>query len=557
MTRTTRLPALAILSILPVLSACSASGASGPEDPADQVAAVEGLITQDYISAGIAYLADDLLEGRGVGSRGGRLARRYLATQMQGMGLSPGGVNGTWEQPVPMVGITATVETPMTVRGPHGEASFTAPEDYTCEAGRPDPATGWQEREIVFVGYGIHAPEQKWDDFKGADVAGKVLLVMNNDPSSDPNLFAGKTRLYYGRWSYKYEEAARRGAVGAIVIHTTPSAGYPFDVIRNTHGREDFWLEPEKGVPTLALRSWCSEAAARKIAKLGGKDLDALRAAAERRDFHPVPLGIAVTLNTSNKIRHVQSANVLGKLVGSDAALKNQVVVMTAHFDHLGISRPDRTGDTIYNGALDNASGTAAMLAIARAAAALERRPRRTILFAAVTAEESGLLGSLYYARNPTYPIKQVVADFNIDSINIWGVTKDIAMVGHGKNSLTQLATEVAERRGRRLIANPDVSLGLFYRSDHFSFARVGVPSVYFTAGKRFLADPERSRRKVQLMMAYTMTRYHKPNDEYNPDWDLSGAVADAQLMLGCLVRCANADDPPTWTPGDEFEKLR
>ncbi|MHC4816267.1 MAG: protease-associated domain-containing protein, partial [Planctomycetota bacterium] len=231
MTRTTRLPALAILSILPVLSACSASGASGPEDPADQVAAVEGLITQDYISAGIAYLADDLLEGRGVGSRGGRLARRYLATQMQGMGLSPGGVNGTWEQPVPMVGITATVETPMTVRGPHGEASFTAPEDYTCEAGRPDPATGWQEREIVFVGYGIHAPEQKWDDFKGADVAGKVLLVMNNDPSSDPNLFAGKTRLYYGRWSYKYEEAARRGAVGAIVIHTTPSAGYPFDVI--------------------------------------------------------------------------------------------------------------------------------------------------------------------------------------------------------------------------------------------------------------------------------------------------------------------------------------
>ncbi len=543
------------LLILAVLSACSVFGAGLDKDQNNPVAGVEGLITEAGISAGIAYLADDHLEGRGVGSRGGRLARRYLATQMQMMGLLPGGVDGTWEQPVPMVGVTATVSYPLTVMGPNGEASFKAPEDYTCEAGRADATTAWDDAEVVFVGYGITAPEQRWDDFKGTDLKGKVLLVMNNDPSSDPNLFAGKTRLYYGRWSYKYEEAARQGAVGAIVIHTTPSAGYPFDVIRNTHGREDFRLEDKKGGPTLALRSWCSEEAAREIAKLGGRDLRELRAAAEKRDFRPVPLGVTASLATTNKIRRLQSANVIGKLEGSDPKLRDQVVVVTAHFDHLGISRPDRTGDTIYNGALDNASGTSAMLAIARAAVALKKRPRRTILFAAVTAEESGLLGSLYYARNPTYPIKQVVADFNIDTINIWGRTEDIAMVGHGKNSLTQLAADVAERRGRRLVPNPDVSLGLFYRSDHFSFARAGVPSAYFKAGKRFVGA--RSGRKAQVMLIYTMTRYHKPNDEYNPAWDLSGAVADARLILECVVRCANADGVPTWTPGDEFEKLR
>lgn len=538
------------LTLFAVLPACS------PQNP---VADVEDLITEDTISSGIAFLADDLLEGRGVGTRGGGLARRYLATQMQGMGLVPGGVDGTWEQPVPMVGITAEVTRPLTVKGPEGGATFAAPKDYTCEAGRPEETSVWRDAEIVFVGYGIHAPEQKWDDYKDADLRGKVLLVMNNDPADDPELFAGQTRLYYGRWSYKYEEAARRGAVGAIVIHTTPSAGYPFDVIRNTHGREDFWLEPKKGddVPSLALRSWCSEEAARKIAGFGGRDLDALRAAAEKRDFKPVPLGVKANLETKNKIRHIRSANVIGKLEGSHALLRDQVVIMTAHFDHLGISRPDKNGDTIYNGALDNASGTSALLSIARACSALKQRPRRTILFAAVTAEESGLLGSLYYARNPTYPIQQVVANFNIDGINIWGATEDIAMVGHGKNSLTTLAADVAERRGRRLVANPDVSLGLYYRSDHFSFARVGVPSCFFKPGKKFLAAPERSTRKAQVMLAYTMTRYHKPNDEFNPKWDLSGAVADARLILECMVRCANAADVPTWTPGDEFERLR
>jgi Zn-dependent M28 family amino/carboxypeptidase len=376
---------------------------------------------------------------------------------------------------------------------------------------------------------------------------------MNNDPSSDPNLFAGPVRLYYGRWSYKFEEAARRGAVGAIVIHTTPSAGYPFQVIQNGHGREDFWLPFKPEDPTMAVRSWCSEDAARKMVALGGHDLDALRKTAETRAFKPVPLGVRVDLKMTNRVRSIVSANVIGKLEGSDPALKSEAVVVTAHFDHLGIRAP-KHGDSIYNGALDNASGCAAVLNLARAAGALKTKPKRTILFTFVTAEESGLLGSLFYARNPTIPREKIVANYNLDSINIWGATKDIAMVGYGKNSLTGVADQVARRRGRVLTANPDVSLGLFYRSDHFSFARVGIPSAYFKAGSDFY---ENKRGKNLVKGAYTRTRYHQPNDEFHAKWDLRGAVEDTKLVLECLLVTANAADAPKWAPGDEFEKLR
>lgn len=534
-----------------ILASCAlVASASAQHNPA---AAVEHLITADGIAGVVRYLADDLLEGRGVGTRGDLLARKYIATQFQSFGLRPGGSDGSWEQAVEMLGITVTVAKPFKVRGADGAIEFSAPTDYTAEAGHTAATSSWENAEIVFVGYGIHAPEQQWDDFKGVDLKGKVLLVMNNDPSSDPKLFAGPTRLYYGRWSYKFEEAARRGAAGAIVIHTTPSAGYPFQVIQNSHGREDFWLPVDKGQPTMPIRSWCSEDAAKKIAKLAGKDLDVLRAAAEKRTFKPVSLGVKAELSTTNQVRKILSANVLGKLEGTDPVLRKQVVVVTAHFDHLGIRAPKK-GDSIYNGALDNASGTAAMVTLARACALLPVKPRRTLLFAAVTAEESGLLGSLYFARNPTYPRKQIVANYNLDSINIWGETRDIAMVGYGKNSLTAVADKVARRRGRRLVANPDVSLGLFYRSDHFSFARLGIPSAYFKAGNEFF---ENAHGKALVKGAYTRTRYHQPNDEYNPSWDLRGAVADTRLLLECMLVTANADQVPTWTPGDEFEKLR
>ncbi len=526
------------------------TGLLAAQNPA---ATVEHLISKDALEAGIRFLSDDLLEGRGVGTRGDLLARRYIQTQMQLAGLEPAGPDGSWEQAVPILGITAEVTTPLRASGQGGEAAFTAPDDYTAFAARPDAATAWTDAELVFVGYGIDAPEQRWDDFKGQDLKGKVLLVMNNDPADDPELFAGKTRLYYGRWSYKYEEAARRGAVGAIVIHTSPSAGYPFHVIQAGHGREQFWLPFDPAEPTLAIRSWCSEDAARKLCALGGHDLDALRATAETREFAPVPLGVKVSLGTQNTVRELQSANVLGKLTGADPDLKEQVVVITAHFDHLGRGKP-RGEDDIYNGALDNASGTAAMLAVARACGALPARPRRTLLFAAVTAEESGLLGSEHYSRNPTFPKRAIVANFNIDGVNIWGPTEDVELIGHGKNSLLQVVEAAARGRGRRVTADSNPDLGLFYRSDHFNFARIGVPSAYFKAGSDFLDRPEDRRR---MKSSYTAVHYHQPTDEIAAWWNLHGAVEDTRLILECLLRVASAAEAPTWTPGDEFEKLR
>lgn len=529
--------------------------AQEPAEGPNPAAPVEHLITPDSIAGPVRFLADDLLEGRGPGSRGDELARLYIATQFQLLGLEPAGPDGAWEQEVPITGITATVEQPLAAAGPEGQASFTAPRDYTVNAGGPDPVTAWEDAELVFAGYGIHAPEEDWDDFKGQDVSGKVLLVMNNDPSDDPDLFAGRTRLYYGRWTYKFEEAARRGAAGAMVIHTTPSAGYPFNVIQAGHGKEDFHLPFEEDTPRLALETWCSEEAARKLAALGGHDLDRLRRQAESREFRPVPLGVRVNLSTHNRVRRLRSANVLGLVRGRDAVLGKETVVVTAHFDHLGMKPGNgEEEDRIYNGALDNASGTSALINLARAVAAMEHPPRRSILFAAVTAEESGLLGSAWYARNPTIPVPRLVADFNIDGINIWGRTRDISMVGYGKNTLTDLTAAVAARRGRVLVPDQDADKGLFYRSDHFSFAKVGVPSAYFKAGNDFL---ERARARRRVKGAYLTRYYHQPSDEYDSRWRLDGAAADLRLILECLVRAAEADRAPAWAPGDEFEKLR
>jgi Zn-dependent M28 family amino/carboxypeptidase len=509
-------------------------------------------ITAETIAAPLRFLADDLLEGRGVGSRGDLLARQYLATQFQLFGLKAGGQNGSWTQPVPIVGLTSAIATPLRAVGSGGDATFTAPADYVAWAYRPAERTEWKDAEVVFVGYGITAPEQQWDDYKGADLKGKVLLFMNDDPSSDPALFAGKTRLYYGRWSYKYEEACRQGALGALIIHTTPSAGYPFQVIQAKHEQEEFWLPFEKE-DSLTLSGWVSEDCAKKLAALGGMNLDDLRAKAETRDFKPVPLGVNATLATTNKVRHIESGNVIGRLQGSDPAVADEVVAVTAHFDHLGIGIP-KQGDNIYNGALDNASGCAVLVNLAHALAPPSAPPRRSILFLAVTGEESGLLGSAFYVRNPTVPPKKIIANYNIDGINIWGKTRDVQMVGYGKNSLTALVQEVAALQGRKVVPDSEPDKGLFYRSDHFSFAKIGVPSAYFKSGTEFLDRPDVKNR---VRLAYTALHYHQPSDQFDDRWDLGGAVDDAHLMLECLTRTANGAEAPKWTAGDEFEKLR
>lgn len=508
-------------------------------------------ITEHGLAATIRLLSSDLFEGRGVGQRGDALARAYVASEFERLGLLPVGASSTYDQPVPILGLTTKVDRELGAKGVRGTHEFRAPDDYTAVAGSPAAAAEWKGAELVFVGYGISAPEQQWDDFEGRDLRGKVLLVMNNDPSSDPALFAGPTRLYYGRWSYKYEEAARRGAIGAIVIHTTPSAGYPYQVAQANHGRENFWL-PFGDEPTLPVRAWCTEEAAHQLCKLGDHDLDVLRAAAERRDFAPVPLGVTLDLALSTAQRQFDSGNVLGLLPGSDPTKKDEVVVVTAHFDHLGIGK-ERRGDSIYNGALDNASGVAGMLEMARALAAMPVRPARSILFAAVTAEESGLLGSEWLASHLPVDKKKVVANYNVDGLQIWGRTRDIEFVGYGKNSLTETAKQVAARMDRVVQPDSNPDLGLFYRSDHFNFARIGVPAAYFKAGSDFLEKAEERKRVKQ---SYTATDYHQPSDEFSPRWKLDGAVADAQFVLACLLATCDGE-APTWTKGDEFEARR
>ncbi len=507
--------------------------------------------TKDQLLAHVRFLGDDQLEGRGPGTRADLLARHYIATQLQASGLQPGGADGSWMQPVPILGITTKVTEPLTARGVGGNSTFKVIEDFTAVAGDPAATSAWRDAELVFVGFGIHAPDKQWDDFGGVDVRGKVLLFMNDDPIDDR--FAGKARLYYGRWSYKYEEAARRGALGAIVIHTAPSAGYPFQVVQANQDRANFWLPFPKDQPTLGIRSWVSEDAAKKLCALGGHDLDALRNASQQRSQPPVALGVTLGLAIQNDVRELQSGNVVGLLPGSDPVLKDEYVVVTAHWDHLGIGKP-RNDDAIYNGAVDNASGCAGLLTLARACAGLPERPRRSMLFVAVTAEESGLLGSQFFARNPTVPAASMVANFNVDGLNVWGRTHDIEFIGHGKNSLTALAEGIARAHGRRIEPDSNPDLGLFYRSDHFNFARIGVPAAYFKAGKDFLDQPEDRRR---MKNSYTTVHYHQPSDELAKWWNLDGAVEDLQVLFECMVAVGNDDARPTWTPGDEFEKAR
>jgi hypothetical protein len=488
-----------------------------------------------------------------VGTRGDALARHYLATQLQAAGIAPGMPDGSWMQPVPILGITSSVSATLSAKSGAGTSEFQAPEDFTAVAGSPAATAAWEAAELVFVGYGITAPEQQWDDFGDVDVRGKVLLVMNDDPADDPQRFAGPARLYYGRWSYKFEEAARRGALGAMIIHTNASAGYPFQVIQANHGRENFWLPFRDGEPTLGIRSWVSENTAKNLCALGGHDLDELRTAAQRQGHRPVPLGVQVSLAIANTTREIQSGNVVGVLPGSDPALAQQHVVVTAHWDHLGIGTP-RRDDPIYNGAVDNASGCAGLLVLAHALAALPQRPRRSVLFVAVTAEESGLLGSQFFANHPPVPKAQLIANFNVDGLNVWGRTHDVEFIGHGKNSLTALAEQLAKARGRRIEPDSNPNLGLFYRSDHFNFARIGVPAAYFKAGKDFLDRPEDRKR---MKDSYTTVHYHQPTDQLAAWWNLDGAVEDLTLLLECMVHTGNADAVPTWTPGDEFAHLR
>jgi len=510
-------------------------------------------IRERRLRADIRFLSSDLLEGRAPGTRGDRLAREHVAARFEALGLQPA-VGTAFEQPVELVGVTSHVPELLRVtRG--GEAvPLRLREDYVAWSGSQEPEVRVEDAEIVFVGYGIVAPEYGWDDYKGVDLRGKVLLFMNNDPERDPSLFAGKRRLYYGRWDYKFQMAAERGARAAILIHTTPSAGYRWSVVLSSWSGEQLGL-PATGEPELAVKAWATEDACRRIARLAGQDLDALRESAERRDFRPVPLGVRLGLALRNEVVRRTSANVIGRLPGSDPSLAREAVIYTAHHDHYGVKAQASGEPVVYNGALDNASGVATMLAVAEAFATLAERPRRSILFASVTAEEQGLLGSQYLARHLPLAAGRVAANVNVDGANIWGRTRDVPLIGLGKSSLDDWVRALAEMQGRRVVPETFPDKGAYYRSDHLSFARLGVPAAYLDAGTEVVGRPPGWGREQQ--QAWEDAHYHQPSDDLTPDWNLEGAVEDARLLFLLGVKVANAPNAPAWRPGDEFEPAR
>ena len=514
-------------------------------------------INENELHGNLRFLADDLLEGRGPGSKGDYIAQLYIESQYKRMGLLPIASLNSYRQKFPMLGLTSKVAKTWSIGSMKKNTSvdFEYFKDYIAVAGQPKPKIEINNAEIVFVGYGIQAPEYDWDDFKGKDLKGKILLMMNNDPESDPKLFAGARRLYYGRWDYKYDSAAKQGAAGAIIIHTTPSAGYPFTVIETSWTGEQFELE-DSSAPRMDMKAWMTNAATAKLIANSGFELDALRQSAESREFQPVPLGVTLSTTIDCEIREKTTANVLAVLPGIDAKLSSEHVLFMAHHDHIGIA-PDRDarGDSIYNGAIDNASGIAALLGIAQAITESGVRPRRSILFAAVGAEEQGLLGSKYFAEHPPIPNGKQSAVVNIDGINFLGPTKDVNVIGLGKSSLDQLVERVSKVQGRVVVPDREPSKGFYYRSDQFSLAKVGVPGVYLHSGHIVIGKPDGWGK--EQMDAWTEKHYHQRSDEYDPSWNLAGAVLDVQLLFHVGWMAANSDEMQSWAPGDEFETAR
>ena len=553
--RSPRCLAFPLVPLLLLVAPFSAAFAQDQSPPGPgEIQAAEAQIREESLRAHIRFLADDLLEGRGPGLRGDQLAQRYIAAQFAALGLKPA-ADGKWFQDVPLVGVQTHAPENITIR--HGDDSLRMQrrEDFVFTSGKPAATAGFENAEIVFVGYGIQAPEYQWDDYKGVDLRGKVLLMMNNDPAGDPELFEGNRRLYYGRWDYKYEMAARQGAAGAIIIHTTASAGYPYQVVQTSWSGEEFELRDQQG-PRLEMRGWFTDEAAHRLAKLCDKDLDALRASAENRDFHPVPLGATLSLAMTCDVREQDTANVLGVLPGSDPQLSQEYVVFMAHHDHIGMSAErDEKGDRIYNGAIDNASGVGALLTIAHAFAALPERPKRSIMFAAVGAEEQGLLGSKYMAEHPPAPAGRMAAVLNIDGLSILGPTYDINYIGFGKSSLDGIVQGVAAWQKRVVTPDQFPDRGYYYRSDQFSLAKIGVPGVYLHSGINVIGKPDGWGK--QKLEEWTETKYHQPSDEYSDDWDLRGAVQDVRLLFYSGVQIANAFQLPSWNEGDEFEAAR
>ena len=537
-------------------------------------------ITPNEIDGHLRFLSSDLLEGRAPATRGGRLASEYIAAQLRVFGVEPG-VNGSYFQKVPIDIVSADRATIRIAATPRGKECATSspgltpvttvdeararmcrtlplryPEDVVAWAGSAAESSAVRA-ELVFVGYGSTAPEYKWNDFKDVDVRGKVLLILVNDPpapQNEPDLFGGRAMTYYGRWTYKFEEAERRGAAGALIVHTTERAGYPWHTVVGSWAKEQRMLPRDRNLPApLGVRGWITDSAATALLSQAGLNLGQLRTRAESRDFAPVATGVVVDMSFRNTVEHLESENVVGVIRGRDPVLRDQFVAFSSHWDHLGIG-PAVDGDSIYNGALDNASGVADLLAVARVAQQ-SPRPRRSLLFVFVTAEESGLLGSEFFGQNPVAPADRIVANINVDGGNILGRVRDLTVLGSNKSSLGSALGRMLSTRGMRIAPEEHPERGYFYRSDHFSFAKVGIPSISIGPGTDFIGRPK--GWGVEQNEDYTEKRYHQPSDAYRPDFDLTGAAQLADIVLRFGTSVANSTTVPTWNPDAEFREVR
>lgn len=508
-------------------------------------------------------LASDEFEGRGPGTPGEEKTVSYLVSEFRKLGLQPGNPNGTYIQDVPLAGLNARASLSLTVGGK--PVPMQAINDYVGFSTRVTPHVEAKDTDVVFVGYGIVAPEFGWDDYKGVDVRGKTVVMLINDPPVvdpatgrlDPKVFGGAAMTYYGRWTYKYEIAAAKGAAACLIVHETAPAAYPFGVVVTSWSRENFEISaPDRNAGHIGYSGWLTRDATERLMKAAGQDLDSLKRAAVSRDFRPVPLGAKLSFSVETAIRQVASRNVIALFPGSDPKLKNEYVIYCAHWDHLGRDEKLK-GDQIFNGAADNAAGVAVLLELAQAMKALPpaRQPKRSVLFLSVTAEEKGLLGSRYYARHPLYPLDRTVAVINMDGANPFGPTNDVEVVGHGSSSLDDVALAVARSQGRAL--NPDAhpERGSYYRSDHFEFAKVGVPALYAKSGRSFIGQPADFADKV--VAEYIAKDYHQVSDEVKPHWTFEGAAQDCAFLLEVGRRVA--DDPtwPEWRAGNEFKARR
>lgn len=512
----------------------------------------EGAVRSENIRAHLSALASDQMEGRGPGTPGGQKAADYIAGAFAEAGLKPA-VDGGYMQPVQMVGLSAADGSLFEWNEDGQRVPLESPEQCVANPGVVEEAVSLEDVPMVFVGYGINAPEVPWNDYQDLDVKGKVVVSLVNDPpSDDPSFFGGAALTYYGRWTYKLEEAARQGAAGVILIHNTEMAGYPWSVVQSSWSGEQFNL-PRGGEKSTALEGWISQDTADALFQRDDFSFAEAVQRAGQRGFKPIPLSTRVSFHARPEVREVESPNVVGWIEGSDPSLKQEYIVLTSHYDHLGVG-PEIAGDRIYNGALDNASGTALLIEVGRVLAAHRAELGRSLVLVAVTGEEQGLLGSEYYVQHPVFPLDRTVANINFDGVNVWGETEDMVAMGAERSTIRNVVQAVFSELNINRIADPFPDKGYFFRSDQFSFVKAGVPAVYFDYGLRFRGKPADWGEK--LMQEYVAKHYHQPSDEYDPQWPLDGAVQMGQVVVRTVELLSKQTDRPRWNEGDPFSRV-